>query len=90
MFSEHRESLVRCRHRTFFSTCGERVGLRPADIRTGDTVYVLYGGAKLYVLRFLEGGKLAEVIGDAYLDGCMTLSEMDGSLRGANEYFAII
>lgn len=59
--------------RTYLQTYNNRVGIGPSNARRGDVVCGFYGAKTLYVLRLDENSKLAEFIGDAWLDGYMDL-----------------
>ncbi|TAQ89308.1 hypothetical protein B7494_g2370 [Chlorociboria aeruginascens] len=76
------------RTRTFFSTEGGRVGLGPCDLKAGDAICVLYGGAPLFVLRFNCSSKEAQLVGDAFVYGLMDLKSIPASDR-ETEWFTI-
>jgi hypothetical protein len=76
------------RTRTFFSTHDGRVGLGSCDLQAEDVVYMLYGGAPLFMLRF-NGSKEAQLVGDAFVYGLMDLKSLPAADRGKDEWFTI-
>jgi Heterokaryon incompatibility protein (HET) len=73
----------------FFVTRKGRIGLGPARIQPGDVICVLYSGGPLYVLRYESDSKVATLIGDAYVYGCMELDQIPPEERGVDETFII-
>jgi len=73
----------------FFVTSKGRIGLGPARIQPGDVICVLYSGGPLYVLRYESESKVATLIGDAYVYGCMDLDQLPPEERGVDETFII-
>lgn len=76
--------------RRFVSTRGGRVGMGPPDAQEGDVICVFYGGGPLFVIRFVEGGNEAKLIGEAYVHGLMEDDEAFKSPdRGTDEDFVL-
>ncbi|OJD33764.1 heterokaryon incompatibility protein [Diplodia corticola] len=82
------EAIERNIGRTFFRTYNGRLGLGPPGMEIGDAICAFFGSGPLHVLRFVEPAECATYIGDAYLDGCMRLDELDG-IRGQDDVFHI-
>jgi hypothetical protein len=56
--------------RKFFITAKSRMGIEPRLIESGDQIYVLVGGATLFVLRPAVLGQYL-FLGECYVDGLM-------------------
>jgi hypothetical protein len=76
-------------NRPYFFTEHDRVGRGTPDVQAGDPVVVLYSYPAPFILRYGEDSKVAELIGDAYLDGCMDADTMPPDGKGPEEWFTI-
>ncbi|MCJ1390797.1 hypothetical protein MMC18_003658 [Xylographa bjoerkii] len=74
--------------RPFFTTKDKRIGRGPASMRAGDALCVFYGAGPVFVLRRSDGD-LYELIGDAYLHGCMDLEALPPGARGQDQDFVL-
>lgn len=63
---------MKCRHRTFFSTSGGRIGIGPSQTKSGDLVYIIRNTLTPFILRPMEGkpGHF-QFLGEAYVHGLM-------------------
>ena len=79
-----------CQGRTFFSTKNGRIGIGPSETQPGDLVCILYGAEPLYVLRRRGDGKEPlQILGDAFVHGCMDLDDMYEEVKSSYEVFEI-
>ena len=79
-----------CQDRTFFCTKGGRIGIGPRGIQPGDLICILYGAQPLYVLRREGNGKEPlQILGDAFVHGCMDLDDMYEEVKSSYEVFEI-
>ncbi|MCJ1378676.1 hypothetical protein MMC17_001775 [Xylographa soralifera] len=74
--------------RPFFTTKNNRIGRRPASMRADDALCVFYGAGPIFVLRRGTSG-LYELVGDAYLHGCMALDSLPPEARTQDQEFII-
>ena len=79
-----------CKDRMFFSTKGGRIGIGPSETRPGDLVCILYGAKPLYLLRRgHDGEKPLQILGDAFVHGCMDLDDRYQQVKSSYEVFEI-
>ncbi|MCJ1247647.1 hypothetical protein MMC30_004862 [Trapelia coarctata] len=74
--------------RPFFATKNGRIGRGAAAMRAGDAVCVFYSAGPVFVLRPKDDGS-NELVGDAYVHGCMDLESLPPSDRGPDREFVI-
>lgn len=90
VFHFHGKLAHACKDRMFFSTKGGRIGIGPPETRPGDLVCILYGAKPLYLLRRgHDGKKPLQILGDAFVHGCMDLDDMYEQVRSSYEVFEI-
>ncbi|KAL2039474.1 hypothetical protein N7G274_007746 [Stereocaulon virgatum] len=73
--------LTACAGRFLFLTAVGYAGLGPHELQVGDSLYVLAGGHKLYVLRPVLGATRSQtfnLIGDCYVQGIMDGEAVEG------------
>ena len=86
----NRELRNACQDRTFFNTKDGRIGIGPRETQPGDLVCILYGAKPLYVLRRGGDGKEPlQILGDAFVHGCMDLDDMYEEVKSSYEVFEI-
>lgn len=82
------------RSECFFTTRDGRIGIGPPQVQKGDTVVLLYGGVKPFVLR--RRSVFDVLVGDAYVYGAMKgelveiigkQKELDGNGPWKEEFF---
>ena len=79
-----------CEDRMFFSTRSGRIGIGPPETQPGDLICILYGARPLYVLRReSDAKKPLQILGDAFVHGCMDLDDMYEQVRSSYEVFEI-
>ena len=74
--------------RPFFVTKNGRIGRGATAMRAGDALCVFYSAGPVFILRSKEAGPL-ELVGDAYLHGCMDLESLPQNQRGPDTEFVI-
>ena len=74
--------------RPFFATKDHRIGRGPASMRAGDALCVFYGAGPIFVLR-RGNNDLYELVGDAYLHGCMALESLPLEVRTQDQEFIL-
>jgi hypothetical protein len=72
-----------CFNRSFFVTSDGRLGIGPAEIRRGDTISIIFGGAVPYILR--AQGTHYVLIGESYVHGLMDGQAVDAWHSGEVE-----
>lgn len=75
--------------RSYFITQHGRVGRGCYQDQPGDILVVLYSATVPFILRYAKDSKVATLIGDAYLYGCMDLDTMPPEGRGPDKWFTI-
>ena len=79
-----------CEDRIFFSSKGGRIGVGPPGIQPGDLICILHGAKPLYVLRREDdANEPLQILGDAFVHGCMDLDDMYEQVRSSYEVFEI-
>jgi hypothetical protein len=68
---------------------GERVGRGSVLEKVGDVLVMLHTAPLPYILRYEEEGSVAQLVGEAYLDGCMDVRALSVKGRGPDEWFTI-
>ncbi|KAG5801810.1 hypothetical protein H9Q74_014141 [Fusarium xylarioides] len=80
----------RSQGRSFFSTRDGRLGRGPAGLQQGDMICCFYGAGPLFILRStLQDNGVTQLVGDAYIFGCMDFDSLDKSDEIENEVFII-
>ena len=74
--------------RPFYTTRRGRIGRGPFNLRSGDHICAFYGAGPAFALRFGDGGQ-AQLIGDAYLHGCMDFEAISPVDRGQDQEFIL-
>ena len=75
-------------NRPFFATRNRRVGRGPSKLRIRDLVCVFYSAGPMFILRSIDGQSY-ELVGDAYLHGCMDLQALPSQYRSPDREFVI-
>ncbi|ORY09321.1 heterokaryon incompatibility protein-domain-containing protein, partial [Clohesyomyces aquaticus] len=77
-------------HRRLFITSSGHLGLGPANMMSGDTIVVLFGGRMLYVLRSFQDDQW-KFIGECYVEGLMHGEALDDDkVKKETEQFDLV
>ena len=76
-------------NRSFYSTMHGRIGRGAAHMRAGDIICVFHGAGPVFVLRRKDDDDVYELVGDAYLHGCMDLESLPPGLRDQDQEFVL-
>ena len=93
---EHRKQLMNqylrqlgwWRNRPFFTTKNSRIGRGAISMKAGDVLCAFYGVGPVFILR-PKDQEMYELVGDAYLHGCMDLASLPLSARTVDREFII-
>ena len=77
------------RNRPFYTTTKSRIGRGAMSMKAGDVLCAFYGAGPIFVLRPRDG-EMYEMVGDAYLHGCMDLNSLPMDARTADRDFVIL
>ena len=76
------------RNRPFFTSKNSHIGRGAMGMKAGDFLCAFYGAGPIFVLRPREG-EMYEMVGDAYLHGCMDLTSLPLDARTADRDFIV-
>jgi hypothetical protein len=62
--------------RPFYTTESGRIGRGAYNMQAGDIICVFYQAKPVFILRYDQGNEVWNLMGDAYLHGCMDLDSM--------------
>ena len=75
-------------HRPFYLTTHGRIGRGAANMRAGDAICVFHGAGPVFVLR-RKDDDVYELVGDAYLHGCMNLESLPLGFQNQDQEFVL-